>query len=526
MILAIIFLVLFVAALTASLIFTIGLVKTPMIEIDYKKHFVKTGILVAASAIAFLVASFGLLMWARSSQETPAAIDFLHVFQLVVGALFWIVCLLVAIHTFIIHYYGKNIPEQLDKWLFRIQIIGFTASLVFFFIWTNGLAPYLTYPLVNGISFNSGFVTPTSVDSPNIAFYALCILSGAVLVYFICDHFMYKKYGKHGILESTFFVAFPAGIIGARIAYVIGNWAKEFDYGHRMTEMWGMKIWAPLAIWEGGITILGGAIGGIVVGILWFLWRNKGKSIWHAIDMIVPTILIAQAVGRWGNFFNCEVHGFPVDVDAFKWLPEVIWRNAQYSSECASLVEANQMYLPLFFIEAIINLLGYFVIAHVFGKALEKHLEPGDLGAGYIIWYGLTRMFLEPLRDPHYNMGTKGYWSWVWSLIFVAVGALLVAANHFIRYTLRKKNNTYQPKPNDQKVGLISTTVIVIAGVALLVPGIILMINNPFQTVLEFNNFNLGLILLILGVSVLLMLAISLPLLFAPKQNQPDVTYE
>ena len=370
MILAIIFLGLFVVCAGLSIFFTINVVKSPIKELDYKRELTKPALAIIGATISFLVASFGIYMWLNANP------DALHVVELVIGALLFSCSFLVAVNCFILHYYRKNLPEKLDKWLFRVQLIGFIVAFVFFFIWTNGLAPYLSYPLINGISFSKGFVSPET-GQPNVAFYAICILGGAILVYFICDHYMYKEYGQHGILESTFFVAFPAGIIGARIAYVIGEWSTEFDYGRAMTELNGMKIWAPLAIWEGGITILGGAIGGIVVGVLWYLWANKGKSIWVVFDIVLPTILIAQAVGRWGNFFNCEVHGLTSNVDNWKWLPEIVWRNAQYSSTSPDLRLTDQMYVPLFFIEAVVNMLGYFILGHLFGKALRKYTELG-----------------------------------------------------------------------------------------------------------------------------------------------------
>ena len=128
--------------------------------------------------------------------------------------------------SFILHYYGKEIESKIDKGLF-ITII---ASGIIFFIglWllTNGIADYLAYPLVNGINFSKGFVTPAmgASNKPNLAWYAICILGGALLVYAICDHRFYVEYGKHGILESTLFVAFPAGIVFARLGYVIGEW--------------------------------------------------------------------------------------------------------------------------------------------------------------------------------------------------------------------------------------------------------------------------------------------------------------
>lgn len=511
MVLSIIFLVLFAACTGISIYFVVNLVKSPMVQVNYKKELVKPAIFDAGAVIAFIVASFGFYSWLKA---TP---DALHAIQLVIGAIIFIGCFLVATNCFILHYYGKNIPALLDKWLFRIQLICFTVSLVGFFIWTNGLAPYLSYPLINGINFTHGAVTPATYEgsvhiTPNLAFYAMCILGGAILVYFICDHYMYKEYGKHGILESTFFVAFPAGIIGARIAYVMGEWSTKFDNGHAMTEAFGMKIWAPLAIWEGGITILGGAIGGILVGVLWYLWRNKGKSIWIAFDMALPTILIAQAVGRWGNYFNCEVHGMEVSVEGWKWLPEIIWRNSIYSSELGFAQEGN-IYVPLFIIEGVVNMLGFFILAHVFGKALRKYSELGDIGFGYIIWYGLTRMFMEPLRHPAFQMGAKGYWSWIWSMVFVVAGTLAIVINHIVRAHLRKQAGTFAVHSYSKKVGLISSIALVAVAVACLALGISFLSGSKFVEIVAYNNFNLGVIFMVLGVSFASCLGISVPML-------------
>ena len=518
MILSIVFLVIALGFAGYSIYRSIVLVKTPMVEVNYKDFFKKNAYFLAGGIVSFIAASFFFVL--RNEQ----ALDFLHVFQLVLGGILFFGCLFIAINVFIVHYYGRNIPELLDKWFFRIILIGFTASLVFFFIYTNGLAPYIDYPIVNGFSFKHGWVNPLMTDergdriSPNIAFYALCILGGAILVYFLCDHYFYKEYGKHGILESTFFVAFPAGIIGARIAYVIGEWNAKFA-----DRVANGDWWAPFAIWEGGITILGGAIGGILVGALWYKWRNRGKNLFLAADIIVPTILIAQAVGRWGNFFNCEVHGLAVDEAAWRWLPEIVFNNAHYSDSGATLV--GQIYVPLFFIEAIINLLGYFVLAHVFGKALRKYTEIGDLACGYIIWYGLTRLFLEPLRAPSYQMGEKGFWSWVWSMVFVVAGTLLIVVNHIVRYVLKKKKGEVKANPNAKKIGLISAIASIVIGGALLAVAIYLLTNNTLVLKPEYNPYNVGLMLLVCGISILLCLGISVIKLiegFNNKQTQNE----
>ena len=509
MILAIIFLALFVASAAVSIYFTASVVKTPMIELDYKKLFLKVGAGVIGAVISFIVASFGFYMWLGA---TP---DALHVIELVLGAILFVGCLFTAINAFILHYYGRNIPEKLDKWLFRIMLIGFTVSVFALFLYTNGLAPYLTYPIVNGISFTQGFVTPAS-GKPNIAFYALCILSGAILVYFLADHKMYKEYGQHGILESTFFVAFPAGILGARIWYVIGDWnntdgGEKLSFAQRVMEKG--EWWAPAAIWEGGLTILGGAVAGIIVGALWYMWRNKGKSIWIIFDIALPLILIAQAIGRFGNFFNCEVHGVIQNVDGWKWLPEIVWRNAQYSSAkgAISLIGTDQLYVPLFLIEAVVNVLGFFVLAHLFGIKLRKYLEFGDVGFGYLVWYGLTRLFMEPLRYGAFNMGPDGYWSWFWSMAYTVVGVLAIVGNHIVRNYLRKKNNTFVVKANDLKVGAIGSAIVLAVGGGLVALAIYLMASSTFAPVMGYSQFNIGIMILVVGGCILLGLGISIP---------------
>ena len=509
MILSIIFLVLFAGFVGVNIYYLRRLVKSAMIEVDFKSFFLKNALFVGGAVISFLVASFGFYQWLNASP------DAIHIVQLVIGEILFIGGLLTAINCFTVHYYGKNIPEKLDKWLFRIQIMAFVVSAICLFVYTNGLAPYLSYPLVNGISFTEGFVTPRT-GSPNIAFYALCIIGGALIVYFVCDHIFYKEYGKHGLLESTFYVSFPAGIIGARIWYVVGEWSTSFA---------GQPFWKVFAIWEGGLTILGGAIMGIVVGVLFFLWRNKNLSIWFAVDAIVPTILIAQAVGRWGNLFNCEVHGLLVDDKLFRWLPEIIFNNAKYSSTSGFAPE-GQLYVPLFFIECLTNLFGYFLIAHVFGKLLGKYHEPGDLCFGYVIWYGLTRVLMEPLRSSDFQMGENGYWSWVWSMIFVFAGTLLIVANHIVRLIIKKKKNAYEAKPYDTKLGIISTIAILVVGGALVAVSAYLMGSNKFVEVVALNKFNVGIILLVLGASVLITLGISLPILFNSLNKQPEVVNE
>ena len=123
-------------------------------------------------------------------------------------------------------------------------------------------------------------------------------------------------------------------------------------------------------------------------------------------------------------------------------------------------------------------------------------------------------------------MGNNGYWSWVWSMIFVFVGTLLIVLNHVVRNFFRKKNGTFRVKSYDQKAGSIGSIIIVVVAASLLATGIILMKGNAFIEEVTYNGFNVGLILLVLGISVLLCLGISLPKLFSSFKKENNLTNE
>ena len=293
-----------------------------------------------------------------------------------------------------------------------------------FILGSSGFGPYLTYPLINGIGFGGAGIYWLRVgergDGLHITWYAMCYLLGVAVCYIICDHAMYKRYGKHGIIDTLVLVAFPAGIIGGRIWYVVGNWEREFA---------GRPWYSVFEIWNGGLTILGGAAAGIIVGYIFMRVRRKYVDPRWAVDVIVPTILLAQFVGRWGNFFNCEVYGVATDVGGWSFLPNWLLEQMHVSNS-GSLLPAGEIYVPLFLIEGVINLVGYFVIAKGLPTLFKKKLVPGDLGAAYFVWYGLVRMIMEPLRDTNFNMGTDNAWSVVNSIAYILIGLAISLLLH------------------------------------------------------------------------------------------------
>lgn len=336
-------------------------------------------------------------------------------FMITLGALLFSLSLLTFLAVFFLHYYKFNVEKV---WVKRTKLTLYITALltiISLVVLLDGLTygGVLSFPLPKGIPFG---------DNPVVHFYALFILSGALLVLAISDHEFYKKYGKHGILENVFYVAFPAGIIGARIWYVIGEWHK---FNGNFMKMIDFR--------DGGLAIMGGAMFGIIAGVLFFLKYRKEYDPFFAADVIIPTILIAQAIGRFGNFTNQEVYGGIInasEIGNYWFLPAFIKEN---------MFIAGEFRQPFFLYELLLNLVGYFVIRFAIGEALKKYRKPLDLAFMYLVWYGAVRFIMEPLRDPQFRMGETNVWSEYNALILLIVGVVGIVANHVIRYVLNKK---------------------------------------------------------------------------------------
>lgn len=283
----------------------------------------------------------------------------------------------------------------------------------------------------------------------HITLYAICILIGAVTAYKLSQFFLKKRGYDPEAIENLFYIAFPSGIVGARIWYVIANFSKEFA---------GREWWKVFAIWEGGLAIQGGVIGGVVVGVIFMIKRRPNIPVLLATDCIVPTILVAQCIGRWGNFFNQEVYGGCVE--RWRFLPNFItdrltialnfsgngWNTTGNGNLIYLCGDADHMVLPLFLIEGTLNLVGFFLIAFavpalfrwISKKTKGKcSLADGDLMCVYLIWYGALRALLEPLRNNDYIMGN--YTSVYMSIAFVIVGAIGIVLCHLYRNKWQKK---------------------------------------------------------------------------------------
>ena len=114
---------------------------------------------------------------------------------------------------------------------------------------------------------------------------------------------------------------------------------------------------------------------------------------------------------------------------------------------------------------------------------------------------------MEPLRDAAFNMGQDGYWSWLWSLMFVAVGTLLIAVNHIVRYVLAHKKE--EEASFSIKSNLIAASALAPISLGLIITGSILMSSNESGLSIALNGFNIGVICLVTGIAFLFLLAVA-----------------
>ena len=276
-----------------------------------------------------------------------------------------------------------------------------------------------------------GYINSFHIGTFEVQFYAFFLLGGGLVALFLADYHAHKKGYPKDIYDAIFLWAFPAGVVGARIWYIIatamGGQQWTFSSALGITSE-GLKL--------AGLAIQGGVIGGAGVGILYVFLRRKNWDIFEACDFAVPCILVAQAIGRWGNFFNQEVYGLAVDQAAWGFLPNWVNQN---------MIIVGSYRVPLFILESVINLGGYFLLTRFIPLVFSKHYKNGDQLSLYFAWYGLVRLLLEPLRDKQFQMANEsgtGFMAAVgMSYVFIAVGVLGVVANHLIRYMLEKRKS-------------------------------------------------------------------------------------
>ncbi|WOF21501.1 prolipoprotein diacylglyceryl transferase [Microbacterium betulae] len=268
----------------------------------------------------------------------------------------------------------------------------------------------------------------TSIPSPEVSyidlgplrihFYALCIILGIVVATLITNRRLTRRGAEPWVVVDIALLAVPLAIVGARVYHVVTHWGFYFGAG---SNPWNPfepgSVWA---IWEGGIAIFGALLGGAVGA--WLGCRWTGIRFGSFADALAPGILLAQAIGRFGNWFNQELYGWPTDLP---WGLEIDPDNAAFPPGLPD----DTLFHPTFLYEVVWNVLGVVVLLALGRKRV---FQWGRLFAVYLIWYGAGRVVWETIRiDPsEIILGLRtNVWGAI-AAIAVGIAVLVVQTRH------------------------------------------------------------------------------------------------
>ena len=220
-----------------------------------------------------------------------------------------------------------------------------------------------------------------TIGNFKLEWYSALIIVGAMIgISMVLKEAKRYKYSTDYIFNMLFW-AIIFGIIGARVYYVLFN-----------LELYN-SFWDACKIWEGGLAIHGGLIAGILV-ILLYSKKYNVRAI-RIFDFLAPAMILAKAIGRWGNFFNMEAHGPATTLAHLQSLhiPEFIINGMKIN---------DTYYTPTFLYESIWCLIGFIILLIVRRLKITKVGQPF---AVYLMWYGLGRFIIESMRTDSLMLG-------------------------------------------------------------------------------------------------------------------------
>lgn len=239
-----------------------------------------------------------------------------------------------------------------------------------------------------------------------IYWYAILIVTGMALAVIFASKELKRIGGKEDHIYDLSLILLPLAVIGARIYYVIFEW-QRYD-----------SIWAMLDIRSGGLAIHGGVIVGVIVGIIYA--RIKKVRFFTLSDVIMIFLPLAQAIGRWGNFFNNEAYGYETD------LP---W----------ALIIDGKGHHPTFLYESLGNLLIFGVLLYFFRNKQRKFGQTTSL---YLIFYGILRFIVESFRTDSLWIGPFRT-AQITSILFIVAGVAI------LMYLKKQPENQYELMKNN-----------------------------------------------------------------------------
>lgn len=263
------------------------------------------------------------------------------------------------------------------------------------------------------------------IGSFQLRAYGLMIALGVIAAVWLAERRWQARGGTAGEIQSLALWSVPAGLVGARLYHVVTNY-----------EGYSGRPWRMLEVWSGGLGIPGGIAAGVLCGLV--VARHRGMQLALLLDAVAPALALAQAIGRWGNWFNQELFGRPTDlpwglrIDAAK-------RPAEFAS--------STTFHPTFLYESLWNL------AVVGGLLLAERrlgIRPGRLFALYLAGYAAGRLWIEGMRiDFAHTFGGLRVNEWM------AVAVLASVAVFFVIDAIRHRSggDGTEPQSVDALVG-------------------------------------------------------------------------
>ena len=282
-----------------------------------------------------------------------------------------------------------------------------------------------TMPTMSAMSAMPFTAVPTAgIPSPSSAVwylgpipvraYALCILTGVFVAVWWSDRRYRARGGRPELVLDVAIVAVPAGIVGARLYHVVSSPDDYFGPNGDLARI-------PQT-WQGGLGIWGGIAGGVLAGVL--LLRHRGLRVAPLADAVAPTLLVAQAIGRLGNWFNQELYGSPTT------LPWGL-RIDDAHLPAGSTYPPGTLFHPTFLYEALWNLAGAVLLVWIGRRMLARSgVMGGRLLWIYLMIYTAGRVWIEMLRidEAETILGLRlNVWTSIVIFLVGAIGLILTS---------------------------------------------------------------------------------------------------
>lgn len=276
---------------------------------------------------------------------------------------------------------------------------------------------------------SAGFPAPPlrGIDLPGpffVAFYTLAIMVGIVLAVVVATRLWKSRGGDSDDIFSAMLWAVLFGIVGARIYHVLSSPDAYFGADGDFLR--------AFQVWQGGLGIIGAVAAGSAA--VWVFCRRRGIKFGAFADAIVPGVLLAQAIGRWGNWFNQELYG---STTSLPWGLQIDTDQAHQALPPGASEQTT--FHPTFLYESVWNLLGFIALLWLFKRF---HFKQGLLAWTYVAYYMMGRFWVEGLRIDEATKTTQYPLSGIgldWRLNQVIAVAIFVVAILALIWLLRRR---------------------------------------------------------------------------------------